>query len=166
VTDISVRVRLRGGSLQNGSKDTKPPVPRTAPAADTEVAYVRQKGKWYQFRMKLEDKWPTAKDEYDSYLLQFKAEASVWQFNSKSGEYDPPVSDGSRPSSTQGLRFRFHSGKDLKLNMGAGNGGAGGGAAGWPNENFIDAKVVIDPSSFWVLSFDEEQFSKCGRLQQ
>ena len=82
----------------------------------------------------------------------------MWQFNSKSGEYDAPVSQGARPSSTQGLRFSFNSGKELKLNMDSANGGASGGSAGWPNKNFTDAKIVIDPSPISQLSFEDEQY--------
>ena len=49
-------------SAQRVAED--PPEPRTAPASDTAVTYLRQKGHWYQFRMKLEEKGPTtAKDE-------------------------------------------------------------------------------------------------------
>jgi hypothetical protein len=42
--------------------------------------------------------------------------------------------------------------------MAATNGGAGGGSAGWPNENFTEAEIVIDPSPSSLLSFDDEQF--------
>lgn len=135
-------------ALRDGNA-IKAPVPRTAPAEDTEVAYVRQKGKWYQFRMKSENRGPTADEEDHSYRFYFQAQASVWQYNPKSGEYDIPTSRSARPTAHQGLRFSFfNSGEELRMNMGHTNGGGGGGAGGWPNDNVTEARIVIEPSSY------------------
>lgn len=68
-------------ALQNRNANP-PPIPRSAPAADTEVTDVRQKGRWFQFRIKLENQGPSAKNEYDSYSFSFNAsiivEPSPW----------------------------------------------------------------------------------------
>lgn len=60
-----------------------------APASDTAVTYVRQKGHWYQFRMKLEEKGPTtAKDERNGNFteVQVTVDPSLHSHPSTTGE--------------------------------------------------------------------------------
>ena len=146
---------------------TVPPVPRTAPDENTEVSYVRQKGHWYQLRLELKETGPKTWDRDNGYSMHFKARASVWKYNRKTGEYETVAHQGySGPGAHQGLSFRFAGGDDSKLHMTSTNGGGGGGSAGWPNGNFTETQITVDPVLYGTAqsTTDEMDFAVISKV--
>jgi hypothetical protein len=105
--------------------------------------------------VELEGREPRHDEEYDYYHLSFRAAASVWRFNRKTGEYD--IRSHTRgPGSERSVVFAFDSWDEIKLRMADSGAGASGGSAGWPDNNLTEARISIDPepSSLGVLVED------------
>ncbi|MFT4546213.1 MAG: hypothetical protein ACI8XO_001268 [Verrucomicrobiales bacterium] len=144
-----------------------PPVPRTQPGSHTEIAYVLQKGKWHQLRIDMVAKGPRLNSDGDAYHLHLRSVASVWQFNRRTGDYDIRLSPHESPSAEQGMRFSFYRGPTVdRLQMSPGNGGGGGGAAGWPEHNFTEIELKVDPTpgANGVVTEDEMEFRAIGTV--
>jgi hypothetical protein len=153
-------------TLEVGSAGSYP-APRTQPGPHTEVAYVLQKGKWHQLRIDMVAKGPRLNSDGDAYHLHLRSVASVWQFNRRTGDYDIRLSPHESPSAEQGMRFSFYRGPTVdRLQMSPGNGGGGGGAAGWPDENFTEVELKVDPTpgANGVVTEDEMEFRAIGTV--
>ncbi|MGI9242940.1 MAG: hypothetical protein ACR2RV_19230 [Verrucomicrobiales bacterium] len=132
----------------NGGVDGNvPPAPITPPAADTGVVYRYLDDEWLQQRVTLTADDRVEKEDEDRWQLSFRAEVSVWRFNSATGEYDIPVSAGS-PSAYLGLGFGYYGGDgDDDFTMTPGNSSDSGGSVGVSGDGFTEVTLSVEPQS-------------------
>ena len=87
----------------------KHPHPRTAPAEDVGVAYFRHRARWHQMRVEMAPGEP-APPSGSGHMVRFSADASLWRYNRRTGEYDTPA-DFVRTDSFEDVYFA-HEGDD------------------------------------------------------
>ena len=66
------------------------PRPKTEPAEDLGVAYFRHRDRWHQMRVEMAAGAPSPTSG-SGHMVRFSADASLWRYNRKSGEYDIPA---------------------------------------------------------------------------